>query len=403
MHDLGRKPRILWITRSCLLDRSSGAAISARQMLRQLSDRGCDIRTISATIFDSEGGRERFEENLKGIDSLPAYMQVLDGEITHEVILTNSYRKESMRFEELEALCAKYEKALKEFKPDIVWLFGGKYFDRMIAKRAKDEGALTAFYLVNSNYNGHGWYQNIDLVITDSHATSNLYKKRLGIEAKPVGTFIIKNEYLANEYSKKYVTFVNPTPSKGGLIVAQIALEMERRRPDILFEIVESRGKWIHALKPVSTALGEERSELKNVRVTPTTQDMRPIYGRSRVVLMPSLGWESGGRVISEAAVNGIPSIVTNRGGPAEAVGSGGIKINFPEQLFEPPFTKLLPKAGLEAIVTRIEKIFDDEEFYNQLVNGIRSHAMETLDIEKNTDFLLSIFEDALKSRELTS
>jgi len=403
MPDQNSKPRILWITRNCLLDQSSGAAISARQILKQLASRGCEVRCLSATIFDAESGREKFNEYMKNLDHPPRYLEVRDGAITHEIIFTANYQKEAMRFDELGALFGKFEKTLKEFKPDVVWLYGGKFFDRMIANRAKAHGALTAFYLVNGNYTGHAWYQDIDLVTTDSNATSDLYKKRLNIDVKPIGRFIQKNEYLADRRDPKYVTFVNPSPAKGGLVVAQIALEMDKRRPDILFEVVESRGKWTDALRAVSKALGEERSELDNVLVTPTTQDMRPIYGRSRVVLMPSLWWESGGRVVSEAAINGIPSIVTNRGGPVEAIGRGGIKLNLPEEMFERPFRKLLPKSGIDSIIKGIERIFDDEDFYNQLVAEITAHAQKTLSIEKNTDRLLSVLLDALESQEASS
>lgn len=56
-----RKPRILWASVNCLLDSSSGASMSVRQMLRQLVAADSDIRIIGATIFDALSGRSHFE------------------------------------------------------------------------------------------------------------------------------------------------------------------------------------------------------------------------------------------------------------------------------------------------------------------------------------------------------
>ena len=59
-----RNFRILWANSFCLLDRSSGASISIREILRQLSNRNFDIEILGATIFDSSNGAKIFKEQL---------------------------------------------------------------------------------------------------------------------------------------------------------------------------------------------------------------------------------------------------------------------------------------------------------------------------------------------------
>ena len=55
---------------------------------------------------------------------------------------------------------------------------------------------------------------------------------------------------------------------------------------------------------------------------------MEKVYKDTRILLVPSTWPEPFGRVIPEAQVNGIPCIVSNRGGIPEAAGKGGIVVN---------------------------------------------------------------------------
>ena len=59
-----RNFRILWANSFCLLDTSSGASISVREILRQLSKNNFDIEILGATIFDSSSGAKIFKQLL---------------------------------------------------------------------------------------------------------------------------------------------------------------------------------------------------------------------------------------------------------------------------------------------------------------------------------------------------
>ena len=78
---------------------------------------------------------------------------------------------------------------------------------------------------------------------------------------------------------------------------------------------------------------------------------------------MPSLWWESGGRVLVEAMMNGIPAFITDRGGMPEMVEDAGIKINFSEEFFKAPYLLVPATEQLAPIVDLIIRMYDDKFF----------------------------------------
>jgi glycosyltransferase involved in cell wall biosynthesis len=272
-----------------------------------------------------------------------------------------------------------------------VWFFGGLSVDRLIAAEAKRAGAATLAYLVNGNYRAKRWCRDVDMILTDSQATAGFYKDRLGIAVQPVGSFIRPEAVMAQDHTRRCLTFVNPKPEKGAYLVAQLALALETRRPDIPFEVVDSRaGSWDRVLARVRAALSlPGEGALSNVTVTPATSDMRPVYGRARALLAPSLWWESGARVLAEAMLNGVPAVVTKRGGSPEMIGEGGIVLTLPEIYHEAPYTRLLAPQALEAVIGILTQIHDDEDGYGRMVAAARAAGRDLHDIARNTDRLV--------------
>ena len=387
---MSRAPRILWVTRNCLIDNTSGASLSAREMLRQLVSRGYEVEILGATVFDAGEGAPELRQELDKVEKPGTSISLPDGSLKHTLIKTASPRIDDMRVYELDKLFSLYLNRLEEWQPDLVWLYGGRSFDLLTLSEAKRRGLATAFFLVNGNYKGKRWHEDVDLILTDSKATARFYRRKDAIHPKPVGKFIQKGTVVPTEHSRKHVTFVNPQPEKGACLVAQMALALENRRPDIVFEIVESRGGWQGIVERVSAAQGQRREELSNVIVTPNTSDMRPIYSRARVVLSPSLWWESGNRVLVESMLNGIPAIVTNRGGPPEMIGDGGISLSLPKVFYKKPYKLLLPEDALASVVQMIELIYDDEKGYQSMVQEAVKAGQTLHDIERNTDRLIA-------------
>src|SRR5262249_48884009 len=89
--------------------------------------------------------------------------------------------------------------------------------------------------------------------------------------------------------------------------------------------------------------------------------DMRPLYQRSRLLLVPSVLEESSSRAVAEVQLSGIPVVASERGGLPESVGRGGILLPIGH-----------PIAGWSDAV---ESLFRDEVKYRRLSRLARRHA----------------------------
>ncbi len=368
-----RPPRLLWANVYCLLDTASGASITVREMLRQLAGQGYDVRILGATVFDDPSGNRRMREQWAAIEARRgSLLTLVDGPLRHQVLVTGSTRRADMTSAEENDWFGSYQQILDEFRPDLVFYYGGQAFDYLIAEEARARGIPTAFYLVNASYSRARWCRDVDLILTDSQATADRYSRLVGCSAIAVGSFVDPTTVLAPEPTRERILFVNPTLAKGVAIVARLALLLEKRRPDIVFEVVEGRSRWADMLRPITAAMGEERESLDNVVVTPHTDDMRPVYGRARLLLAPSLGWESGARVVVEAMLNGIPALVTDHGGMAEFAGDACIVLKLAPAFHQAPYTRVPTDEVFEAVIAQIEALYDDQAKYSELASRAR-------------------------------
>jgi glycosyltransferase involved in cell wall biosynthesis len=162
---------------------------------------------------------------------------------------------------------------------------------------------------------------------------------------------------VAEDPEPKYVTFINPQPAKGVTVFARIAMELNDRRPDIPFLVVESRGTSDSLAK-----LPVDLSGLTNLNRMATTPDPRDFYRVSRAVLVPSLWRESLGRVPMEAMANGIPVLASDRGALPETLGDAGFVFTVPDR-FTPQSLEIPSARDVAPWVAVLEKLWDDPEF----------------------------------------
>jgi glycosyltransferase involved in cell wall biosynthesis len=389
--------KILWANFYCLLDTTSGASQSVNQMLIELSKRNFLIEVVGCTVFDNEIGLEKLKKTYSN-DFSAEYIEVTNKGLTHRLVKTDSTQRGRMTSDEINRFYQLYCAALDQFKPDLVMFYGGSAADFLIPHEARVRGIPAAFYLVNENYKGTRWLRDVDIVLTDTKATSDLYYKSFNFRAEPIGKFIDIEKAVATEHQRKHLTFINPSWIKGAGFVAMLAILMEKIRPDITFEVVESRGSWNEVLGTISHGLlGRKLAALENVIVSPNTDQISEIYSRSRVVLFPSLWFESGSRVLTEAMLNGIPTIITPRGGNVEITGNAGIEINLPDSSYEFPYNSLPHPKFFDEIIHVISRLWDDDDFYLGFVAravkvGYSNHRPE-VSTQRLIDVLKPIFK----------
>lgn len=381
-----RPPRILWANYFCLLDTSSGASISARQILLQLQKLGIEIKILGATIFDGENGARIIQRNAESIEG-HKIIDIEDGSLVHQLLNTNSIHYRELRAEEINQWTGLYCHTLNQFKPDLVMFYGGNTPDYLIPAEARARGIPTLAYVVNGNYPNPRWCRDVDMIFTDSKATAQFYQDSLGLDIKPCGTFIEASSVVADTHTRENLLFVNPRPEKGAYIVVQIAKQLLEKRPDIKLEVIESRGSWSKIVEVLKEPLKLGEKGLPNVTVTPNTDDMRPIYARTRAILALSVWWESGSRVLCEAMLNGIPAVVTDRGGSPEMIGGGqgGVVVRMPEEIHERPYNRLPNDQMIDAIVDKLIGLYDDEDAYQQLAQSAKQVGKLIHNMDRNT------------------
>ncbi len=125
-----------------------------------------------------------------------------------------------------------------------------------------------------------------------------------------------------------YITMINPSKLKG----ITIFLALARRFPQIPFAAI-----------PTWATTGEDMAAmdaLANVSVWEPIEDIDELYGKSRILLVPSLWGEAFGQVAVEAMLRGVPVLASDVGGLPEA------KLGVDHVLPAEPITQYEPRTS---------------------------------------------------------
>jgi glycosyltransferase involved in cell wall biosynthesis len=386
--------KILWASPNTLLDTSNGAAMMIRECLKQLAERGCQITILGGTTFVNPEGISLLKEQWPGISAQKGqFITVAHEGLEHRLLVTRRTERRMMHSFEEQRWFEEYCSALETERPDLVLFFDNSLITLLTASEARRLGIPVGVFLMHPNNRGDRWCRDVDLMLTDTRATATMYRKREGYDMVAVGTFIDPVPNRAEIRKPSHILFINPIPQKGVHFVIQLALEMEKRRPDIHFEIVDSRGTWNKVLLDFTTRLGSPRTSISNVRVTGNTSDMRPVYGRAKVLLAPSLWWDSGPRVVVEALLNGIPVVASQSGGIPEIVGDGGFILNLPNLYQHRDYDRLFHSRELTPVCELIDRLYDNADFYAACSEKALKAHRERHDIDKNADYLFSVLQ----------
>jgi glycosyltransferase involved in cell wall biosynthesis len=193
------------------------------------------------------------------------------------------------------------------------------------------------------------WFKNpqsLPLVLSNSKFYQERLRQEYGVNCELLYPAIELDRYLVSENSHEYITMINPVVVKGIVPFLALALALPNRK----FLVVEGWGT------PTSTL--ELINRIPNVTYMKKQVDMRSVYGKTHILVVPSQWEEAFGRVIVEAQINGIPVLASEVGGIPEAVGHGGVLVRNFRDL----------KAWLKALG-------DLEMRYDELSSGARINA----------------------------
>jgi glycosyltransferase involved in cell wall biosynthesis len=155
-------------------------------------------------------------------------------------------------------------------------------------------------------------------VLTNAQRITDLVAAR-GWESPTIPSIVETDEYLT-ESSRKVVLFINPRSQRKGV---DIAWALAAARPDVPFVFLEA---W-RFTPQIRAELDERAAQLGNVEVRSSVRELDQIYADARVLFAPYE--DSRPRVVAEAQANGIPVLGARVPGLVEAIGPGGILVEF--------------------------------------------------------------------------
>ncbi len=267
---------------------------------------------------------------------------------------------------------------LEEFAPDVVWSNCFVSLPLLLQACQAEVGGI--WYLHDRRPRTDDLKRALDAgirLVAVSHFIADRAARDSGGTCDVVFPLINENDYVTAPTSEQYVTFINPRPVKG----YEVFLGIPPLLPEVQFLVVEA---W---------PLGEERarvsqqlSALGNVQFQHQLPDVRQVYEKTRLLLVPSVVEEGGPRVIREAQLNGIPVLGSPLGGIPEMVGHGGHIVE----------DHLKPESWAEAI----RVLLAESDYYADLSRKARANAWrEDLRTETIVQRFGAICRSAAKSQ----
>lgn len=332
--------KILYVTSNPYLPQMySGLATSTDQTCRSLLEKGHKVAVLASLMPD---GLLASKSRIK----MFVNRKLIKHKVSRDEGLGYPVWRTWFPWQEVEYVA-------QQEKPDLIVIMSGAVVRTALAVKPVNIPILVQLHDVEFSLHGGDFAElgNISC-IANSYFTAKKYYDAYGVNPAVVYPFIALENYRTVS-TRENITFINPFPQKGRHIAIQIA----RLCPEIPFVFVEG---W-----PISPQerpkFMQELQSIDNITFIPSQKDMRNIYGKCRILLVPSIWEEAYGRVVTEAQASGIPVIASNRGGLPEAVGPGGILID--------------PNAPVEEWVTATKRLWEDSEYYAALSMAATAYA----------------------------
>lgn len=346
---------LLTIGSAYLPQRSGGAQSSTNQLVQGLTAKGHTVAVMSRL---AGGGwteiSSRIKRRLAGTrfshDTLPGHpvYRAWDLTDTSEVV--------------------------RKFRPDVAVVQNGSTIP--IAKDLEAHGIPLLLYFRNVEFEelqGSPTELQRALFIANSEFTAKRHEEAFGINCVVIPP-LVNAEHYRTSSTRANVTFINPYPVKG----LDIALAIAAQCADIPFVFVESWG--INAER--RAALDKQLSTLPNVTLQPRTSDMKTVFGKTRILLAPSLWEEAWGRVATEAHCSGIPVVGSRQGGLPESIGPGGITLDI--------------EAPISEWVAAVRLLWDDPAEYDRLSAAALEFSQRPgMQLEHQIAQLVQVLEEA--------
>ena len=387
-----------------LLDRFSGAALSARSFMEALASAGHDCRSYTTSTFDTStrvsltaalgpgAGDKKHQGKLITLKK--------DG-VRHDLFITSHTDRQKITANEWQKFAGIGVSWIKENPADIYITYGNNSFTKVLQCTARMSGAKIVFYLGNAAYLHRDNIEPFDIVVCPSRFLAHYYEKKLGLSTQALRTIIPESRFLGEglniyhqhpELRKQgFVTFFNPQFSKGLGLVVQLVIQAQKLAPDMRFLIVSGRTDY----KDVAIN-GLALSDYSNVWCIDSQEDVKSIYQRTSILLLPSVVQEAASRSIVEAQLSGIPVIASNRGGNKERLNGGGFCLDLPQRYINTP-QSVPDTESIKPWLDQLMALWENKDTYNH-ASKRAIDATQTFRPETASKHAVEFFEQLRKT-----
>jgi len=385
------QPRLLIMIPQFPHDPANGAARDMTSAGELLARRGFEVLFVGTTAseqyagasaagtLDELGVRPRANSNVwrfkrRGVSF--AILNVGDVTVKRATEIANSV---------FDALLAR---ELRRFRPHHALVYGQSAPDRARMRMLLDHNVAVTFGLFSIHYHDRTVFDPVRATYVPSRYLRDLYAERFGLRTTVIRNPLITQDVLAPPGPRPYLTMVNPSYAKGAAVVARIAAILGHERPDIPLLLVEGRAT--AGTVVLCGHLGKlDLHRNSNLHVLNCVPLPRDIFAQTRILLVPSLE-EAAGRVAAEAMINGIPPLVSDRGGLPETVGRGGIVVPLPPDLTLEQ-DKPVDEAAARPWVDQILRLWDSDSAYREASRKARA-AARRFNEDRVADRLVRLF-----------
>lgn len=346
-----------------------------RQTAEILAARGWVVRSLCTSACEGDLAADHLATLAgTGLPSrdLGASVEIVHHGVTHRIVRIAQDRRRHWEDEVGRTYDALLAEHLRESPPHICLTFGGDPRDAARRRRLREAGVRIAFGLHNLAYLSHQ-LADCDAFLAPSEWLAGRYRARWTAPVAVLPTPLVADGVVAASHDPVFVTFVNPEPSKGLVIIARLAERLGIARPDIPLLVVEGRARAGHLLAAGRDA-GIDLARFENLMFSPATQRVADLWSSCRILLAPSTVEEAAGRVVVEAMANGAVPLVSDRGALPETAAGVGEVIPLPAMLdwrSARPVASSVAAPWFEAIV----RLVDDEAVYQIQSRAARAAA----------------------------
>ena len=315
---------ILFATPWCLLDTTNGAAIRMRALLQQLSLNGHRCEVVSAPMGTWALGPSLKE--LLARHSLPlgparaGWMKVADAGLVHHLSTRAPRMADAADVQAVTRSQADFvrhvDAYLKSEQPDVVFTWAGGGLEELVGAAAHLRGIPFVHNLVTTTQMPRPEFVHAaDGIFVLSRFLADIVEQRWGRRPFIIRPVVNPERCVAQRHAPKFVTLMNPVPEKGFTLLLRLAEQALVKLPTARFLCVE--GRWTRAMAEKN--YGFDAAAFPNLSWMENRVHVREIFAKTRVLLFPSFWQEVYGMGVAEAHLNGVPTLVSRRGGIPEA------------------------------------------------------------------------------------